>query len=179
LSGGSLLIYDLAGILLNGLEISDQELPSSANRDVLPSPGLLLVNSRVSIKYDPRKWEQQEADEVGYFKFIHSSGEVYAIVASGRFPPPIESIPDVGLSVLKSKDPTATIVFKEKRRVNDSDVWFLKSETHSDSIPFILCGYVYSGKSGGVSVTAFTRKSLFSEFEKDLMEFLNGLLISE
>ena len=43
---------------LNGLEMSDHELPASANRDVLPSPGLLLVNSRVSIKYGPKKWTQ-------------------------------------------------------------------------------------------------------------------------
>jgi hypothetical protein len=103
----------------------------------------------------------------------------YAIVSSGRFPPPIESIPDVALSLLQSKDPKATIVFKEMRRVSDSDVWFLKMETHSDSIPFISCGYAYSGKSGGVSVISFTRKTLFSEFEKDLMDFLNGLRISE
>jgi hypothetical protein len=170
---------------LNGLEISDQELPSSANRassgnrDVLPSPGLLLVNSRVSIKYDPKKWERHGTDEIGYFTFIHASGEVYAIVASGRFPPPIESVPDMALSIIQSKDPTATIVFKEMRRVNDSDVWFLKTENRSDSIPFVSCGYFYSGKSGGVSVIAFTRKSQSREFEKDLMDFLNGLSISE
>jgi hypothetical protein len=164
---------------LNGLEISGRESLSSANRDVLPSPGLLLINSKVSIKYDPRKWEQQGSGEIGYFTFVHSSGEVYAIVASGRFPPPIESVPDMALSIIQSKDPTAKIVFKEMRRVNDSDVWFLKTENRSDSIPFISCGYFYSGKSGGVSVIAFTRKSQFREFEKDLMDLLNGLSISE
>ena len=83
------------------------------------------------------------------------------------------------MSLLQSKDPTATIAFKETRRVNDSDVLFPKIENHSDSIPFIRCGYFYSGKSGGVSIIAFTRKTLFIQFEKDLMDFLNGLWVSE
>jgi hypothetical protein len=43
----------------------------------------------------------------------------------------------------------------------------------------MYCGYYYGGKGGTVQVVAFTGKSLFSEFEKDFMDFLNGLWISE
>src|SRR5260370_29005396 len=53
---------------LNGLEISDQEVPSSANRDAMSDPGLLFVNSKVSMMYDPKKWNQGRSDEFGRFK---------------------------------------------------------------------------------------------------------------
>jgi hypothetical protein len=164
---------------LNGLEISDQESTSSANRDVLPSPGLLLVNSRVSIKYDPEKWTQQGTDEVGHFTFMHSSGEGYAIVNQGRIPIPIDSFQETALSVLRSKDPAARIAFKEMRRVNDSDVLFLRFENDLNGVPMMNCGYFYSSKSGTVQVIAFARKARFVEFERDFMDFLNGLWISE
>jgi hypothetical protein len=42
-----------------------------------------------------------------------------------------------------------------------------------------MCGYYYAGKNGAVQVVAITGKSLFSEFEKDFVGFLNGLWISE
>jgi hypothetical protein len=70
-------------------------------------------------------------------------------------------------------------MFKEKRRVNGVDVWFLRMDAELNKIPVVLCGYYYSGKSGTVQVVTFTGKSLFSQFEKDFMEFLNGLWISE
>jgi hypothetical protein len=80
---------------------------------------------------------------------------------------------------LKEKDPNARVIFKEKRKVNGVDVWFLKMEAELDKIPLVLCGYYYAGKSGTVQVVTITGKSLFSEFEKDFMGFLNGLWISE
>src|SRR5262249_3031540 len=75
--------------LLNGLEVSDQQMPSSANREILPKQGLLFLNSKIWVEYDPKKWKQAakrvvtgaeiEASDIedwliGDFMFIHSSG---------------------------------------------------------------------------------------------------------
>jgi len=164
---------------LNGLEISDQELPTSANREAMPNPGLLSLNSKVSVQYDPKKWKQRPSNEVGHFTFAHSSGDAYAMVIVERIPIPIDSLPDIVLSNLQSADPNATIVFKQKRRVNGTDVWFMKSDAEVNKVPFFYCGYYYGGKGGTVQVVTVTGKTLFSEFEKDFMDFLNGLRISE
>jgi hypothetical protein len=43
----------------------------------------------------------------------------------------------------------------------------------------IFCTYLYSNTAGMVQVTTFTRKTAFGEYEKDFMDFLNGLRISE
>jgi len=147
----------------------------------MSNPGLLFVNSKVSIKYDPKKWNQRRSDEVGHFKFIHSSSDGYAMamVIAERIPTPIDSLPDIVLSAIHSAGLNATIVFKEKRTVNGTDVWFLKMDGEVDTVPIVYCGYYYGGKGGTVQVVAFTAKTLFSEFEKDFMDFLNGLWISE
>jgi len=68
---------------------------------------------------------------------------------------------------------------KEKRKVNGTDVWFLKLEAEINQIPMIMCGYYYSGKTGTVQVVTLTGKNLFGEIEQDFMSFLNGLRISE
>jgi hypothetical protein len=67
---------------LNGLEISDQELPTSASREGMSNQETLSVNSQVSIKYDPKKWRQTRTNEVATFLFTHSSGDGYVKVIS-------------------------------------------------------------------------------------------------
>ncbi len=164
---------------LNGLEISDRELITSANREVIPGPGILFVNSKVSIKYDPTKWKEDKSEEIGSFSFTHSSGDGYVKIQSGRLAPPFDNLPSMVLSTIQEGDPNARITVKEKRTVHGAEVWFVKSDAEVNRIPITMCGYYYSGKSGLIQVVALTGKSLFSEFEKDFMDFLNGLSITE
>jgi hypothetical protein len=164
---------------LNGLEISDNDLTSSANREMESIPGSLSVNSKITIKYDPIKWRLTKSDEPGEFDFSHTAGDGYAKVITERISIPFDDLPDVVMSGLRSKDPNAELVSKEKRRVNGVDVWLLKTDATIDKIPFSFCGYYYSGASGTVQVITITGKNLRHEFENDFMEFLNGLRISE
>ncbi len=164
---------------LNGLEMSDQEFPSSASREIVPQQGNLFVNSKVSIKYDPAKWTQTNTDDIASSTLTHTSGDAFVKVASGRLAPQFDAIPDIVLSNLRDEDPNARMIFKEKRRVNGVDVWFVKLDGEVNKIPMVTCGYYYAGKSGLVQVVAVTGRALFSEFEKDFMEVLNGLWISE
>jgi hypothetical protein len=163
---------------LNGLEISEQELPTSASREVISNKDNLSVNPKVHIEYDRQKWKQTKTNEVATFLFTHSSGDGYVKIMSERLSPPFDSLPDIVLSNLQEDDSSARIVFKEKRRVNGVDVWFIKMETEVNKIPLVLCGYYYAGKNGTVQVVTITGKNLFSEFEKDFMDFLSGLWIS-
>jgi hypothetical protein len=49
----------------------------------------------------------------------------------------------------------------------------------SDAYRGIIFGYYYSGKAGTVQVYTVTETSLLPKYEKDFMDFLNGLLVSE
>jgi hypothetical protein len=62
---------------LNGLEIAEQELRTSASREVISNKENLSVNPKVRIEYDPQKWKQAKSTEVATFLFTHSSGDGY------------------------------------------------------------------------------------------------------
>ena len=164
---------------LNGLEVSDQELPVSAS---IPSvqDGVLFFNAgKMSVKYDPMKWKLTPPDQGGRFMFTHSSGSGYAMVIAERLEISMDSLPDVALANAKTADPNARILFQEKRKVQGIEVWFLRFEAELKGIPFVYLGYFYSGKTGTVQMFAFTGKNLLAEFEKDFMEFLDGLSVPD
>jgi hypothetical protein len=165
---------------LNGLRIPDEDLPLSASSDPFMKGGSVVFNAnKMGLNYDPRKWKQIPSDEVGRFTFRHLAGDGYAAVMAERGSVPMESLPDAALSSLQSDDPNAAIVFKRKRNVNGADVWFLKMEAEVKKIPLVYWGYLYSGKGGTVRVFTFTAPNLVDEYDKDFMNFLNGLWVSE
>jgi len=137
---------------LNGIEVPDQELITSANREMPPTQGVLPLGARAEVRYDPHKWRQIRMHEANSFLFTHSSGDGFAKVLSARLSPPFDALPDIVLSNLQEEDPQAKILLKEKRKVNGTDVWFLKLEAEINQIPMIMCGYYYSGKTGTVQV---------------------------
>jgi hypothetical protein len=177
---------------LNGLEIADEDLPSTG----ILCPGLLRFNSRIAFKYDPKKWEpQQGSDDEDSFDFTYSSayGDAEAHVQVERQSIPIGALPTFVLSNAQDVDPNARIIFKKERRVNGVTMWFLKlalPELQSNTIgtplgikttkiPTIAFGYFYTGKAGTAQVITSTKTSLLPKYEKDFMDFLNGLLVSE
>jgi hypothetical protein len=168
--------------LLDGLVIAEPDLSSSANRLALPTPGLLPLTSKISLSYNPKQWKQgpsDKNDDADTYTFSHSSGAGYAVITTLQLPLPLDTLPDIVLAGIRSEDPDAAIVFREKRMVNGTEMWFIKIEGKVRNVPVIFCTYLYSNTAGMVQVTTFTRKTGFGEYEKDFMDFLNGLRISE
>ena len=62
--------------------------------------------------------------------------------------------------------------------MNGTEMWFIKIDGQVDNVPIAYWGYFYSSKDGMVGAITISRKAASSEFEKDRMEFLNGLRIS-
>jgi hypothetical protein len=168
---------------LNGLEISDQDLPpppAAAQTLLSADNGLLLVNNgTMGIKYDPQKWRKTESKDPGRFTFRHIVGDGFALVIAERLEVPIDSLPAIALANAQKMDSNARITTKEKHDVNGVDVWFLKIEADARGIPFTYYGYYYGGNSGTVQMITYTGRNLASEYEKDFMEFLNGFRLMD
>jgi hypothetical protein len=118
-------------------------------------------------------------ETAGHFLFRYSEGDGFALVIAERLEVPLDLLPDWVLANAQAKDPNARIVFKEKRHVHGVDVWFIKMEAEANGIPFVYLNYDYGGKAGTVQVMTYTGRKLFGEFEKDFLDFLNGLSVSE
>ncbi|MGA3188474.1 MAG: YbjN domain-containing protein [Bryobacteraceae bacterium] len=162
-------------MFLDGLEISDQDLPS------LPiDSGVLLVNSgTMAINYDPEKWKKTASGNPGSFTFKHAKGDGFAMVIAERTGIPTDAFPDIALANAQKADPKARITFREKRKVNGVEVWFLKMEGETSGVPLTYYGYYYGGTSSAIQVLTFTGRNLAGEYEKDFMDFLNGFRLIE
>jgi hypothetical protein len=139
----------------------------------------LILNSKISIKYDQKKWKRRQLAEKGRFFFTHSSGDGYAMVIFERWPAPTDSLPDIALKNVRKTDPDANIVFREKRKVGGVDVWFLKIDAVVSNVPVTYYGYYYGDKSGAIQVLTYTARTLISEYDREFMSFLNGFVVSE
>jgi hypothetical protein len=164
--------------LLNGLEITDLQLRSSANREVIPTPGLLPITPSASVRYDHKKWKQDVASEDDNYTFSYLSDDVSAVVISNRIPLPMDIVPGFVLAGFQTADPTATIFSQEKRSVNGTEMWFIKIDGRVENVPITYWGYFYANKDGMVGAITISRKAASDEYETDRMEFLNGLRIS-
>jgi hypothetical protein len=174
--------------LLDGLEVKDQDVPSSANGDHILFPGLLSITSTISVSYDPTKWRQAPTTDPRFFAFLHSSGHGLAEVGVERQTVPGEFVPEWVLASYQTSHPNAKLLSKEKRTVNGTEVWLVKIDV-GDNIDIrdtldiegneILLGCYYNDNGGTIEAEIFADKAFLTEYEKDVMAFFNGLRILE
>jgi hypothetical protein len=141
-------------------------------------PGLLKIDSKVSLKYDPEQWRPAASDVGGQFAFSHSSAGGHALVIVERTAVPLDAVEDVALSNAQAVDPHARVVFRNRNWVNGVAFRFLKIEATVGTIPMDYWGYFYVGEGCTVQVITYTEKSQLPEHERGFMDFLNGLTVS-
>ena len=113
------------------------------------------------------------------FSLKHVSGDAYAIIIAERIQTPISTLRDLVLENAKEAAPDAEIVFEKELLVNGAKFLNLHIKGTAQGIPFIYDGYYWSGKKGNLQVMAFTGQNLFDEFERDIINLLNGVVIKE
>lgn len=132
------------------------------------------------IWYDTRKWKRHYPRKKGAaeFNFEHSSGGAYAVVIPG----PEEMAMPVFLKRVmantKKSDPYVKITYKDKRIVNGTGVTCLRIQGAFKDVPVIQYGYYWTGRSGNLQIVTYTENEFFQEYEKDLTDLLNGLVIT-
>ncbi|MBD3360737.1 hypothetical protein GF366_02970 [Candidatus Peregrinibacteria bacterium] len=129
------------------------------------------------ISFDNSKWTYEKGaieDEFEYF-FEHKDGDVYAMIIAERLAIPFESLKTMALENMKIAAPNAKVTFEETREVNGAEVLVLQMEGTITGIDVKYYGYYYSGEVGTIQFLTYTSKNLFSEYEEELTELLNGL----
>jgi hypothetical protein len=130
------------------------------------------------IWYDKTKWTMEpQSDEAGKFQFKLKRGDAYAIVLIEELNIPLATLKEAALDNAKAAAADAQIVFEETRTVNKKEVLCLKLDGTIKGIAFRYYGYYYGGKQGSIQLLTFTGRELFSKYEQDLTDFLNGLEI--
>ena len=133
-----------------------------------------------SIWYDDSKWIlAPKPDEEGRIEFRLKRGDGYAVAIIEELGMPSSTLKEIALENAKAAAADTKIVFEESRTVNGKEVLCMKMEGSVKGIPFRYFGYYYGGKAGSIQLLTFTGTQIFSKYEQDFLEFLNGLEIDE
>ncbi len=135
--------------------------------------------NKIWVYYNPTVWKQQPGDNPNRTEFRHKDGDVYGLVIAERITMTLDALKEVALNNAKSVAPDTRIILEEKRQVGGKTVLCMQMEGTIDGIPFTYYGYYYTGKAGTLQLLTYTSQNLFSEYEKEMASFLNGLVINE
>lgn len=129
--------------------------------------------------YDPLTWHQKKSADGDKTTFVHKDGDVYAMVLAERFGMTLEALKDLAIRNAQKAATDARVTSEEYRTVNGKKVLCMKMEGTIEGIQFIYYGYYYAGKAGIIQLITYTAQNLLPEYEADMTQFLNGLVINE
>ena len=154
------------------------ESSSAASKPIGATTLFKAPQGGFGIWYDKTKWTMEpQTDDQGRLQFKLKRGDAYAIVLIEELNIPLATLKEVALQNAKEAAADAQIVFQETRTVNKKEVLCMKLDGTIKGISFRYYGYYYGGKLGSIQLLTFTGRDLFSKYEQDLTDFLNGLEI--
>jgi hypothetical protein len=135
---------------------------------------------RFSVWYDPSVWHpKKESSDPDRTTFTHKDGDVGVIVIAERVEMTIEALKKVALDNATEASPDIKVTFEETRTVNGKNVLCMKMQGTVGNIKCNYYGYYYAGKVGVIQVIAYAPSNLYTEYESDMIDFLDGLVINE
>jgi len=138
-----------------------------------------LKRDRFQIWYDPSIWQEQDTSNADKPTFVHKDGDIRALIVAERAEISMDTVKEIGISSAKKVAPDARITYEDKRLVNGTKVICVKIVGKTKGLPFVFLSYYYGGKAGVVQQMTYAPANLFAEYESDMLDFLNGLVIKE
>jgi hypothetical protein len=110
-------------------------------------------------------------------RFTHTSGQAWAAVIAEPVQLSVEDVKAFVLASAKRHMPDATVVRQEHRMVNGHEVVFLQIDGTSNGVPHTYFTYDYAGEAGTVQVYTWSVSKALEQYERDMLNFLNGFEI--
>jgi len=159
--------------------------PSLADKNAAyqkPEKAISVVKARGDkflIWYNPLKWNQKKSADSDRPTLVHKDGDIYAMILAERYAMTPEALKELALKNALNVAPDTKVTYEEQRIVNGKKVLCMRMDGTIEGIQFTYYGYYYAGKSGIVQLITYTSQNLFPEYEAEMTEFLNGLVIND
>jgi len=159
--------------------------PSLADKNAAyqkPEKAISVVKARGDkflIWYNPLKWNQKKSADSDRPTLVHKDGDIYAMILAERYAMTPEALKELALKNALNVAPDTKVTHEEQRIVNGKKVLCMRMDGTIEGIQFTYYGYYYAGKSGIVQLITYTSQNLFPEYEAEMTEFLNGLVIND
>ena len=174
---------------------SQVELDKSGIQYSMPQASTKLIKGEkvdYELWVDKNKWEIYDSKDTVFIDFRnmlgsqgiglshvlrHNSGESMAIIQEIQTPTDFEILHKTLSESLSTGK--GSIVSEDIRKVNDSDMLFIKWMEDLGTSKIIWLSYYLSNKSGHMRLACGTTEELLTEYESDIIDLLNGLVDSK
>lgn len=133
--------------------------------------------TKYQVWYDVDTWEMGNkiSDDAEYVLTSHNS-EIYFITIPERVELDIEALKSVALGNAKGAGKNFKLLEEEVRKVNNTYVHMLKFRAKIQNMDFIYMGYYYTAENISIQLLTFTFAKFFDDYEKDMLNVLNGFV---
>jgi len=148
-----------------------------------PSSAKKLIkgtNGTYGIWIDQHKWNKRKTKEEGQdLAFEHVDGDIYARTVAERIPIPIGEMERIVIDNAKEGGnyKNTNVMHREFVVLNNIKLLHLKLSFEWRKISFVGSYYIYSGEKGTIQIWVATTTTLYSQYKKDITDFLNGFVI--
>lgn len=174
---------------------SQVELEKSGIQYSMPQASTKLIKGEkvdYELWVDKNKWEIYDSKDNVFIDFRnmlgsqgvglshvlrHNSGESMAIIQEIQTPTDFEILHKTLSESLSTGK--GSIVSEDIRKVNDSDMLFIKWMEDLGTSKIVWLSYYLSNKSGHMRLACGTTEELLTEYESDIIDLLNGLVDSK
>lgn len=174
---------------------SQVELDKSNIQYSMPQASTKLIKGEkvdYELWVDKNKWEIYDSRDNVFIDFRnmlgsqgiglshvlrHNSGESMAIIQEIQTPTDFEILHKTLSESLSTGK--GSIVSEDIRKVNDSDMLFIKWMEDLGTSKIVWLSYYLSNKSGHMRLACGTTEELLTEYESDIIDLLNGLVDSK
>jgi hypothetical protein len=174
---------------------SQVELDKSGIQYSMPQASTKLIKGEkvdYELWVDKNKWEIYDSRDNVFIDFRnmlgsqgiglshvlrHNSGESMAIIQEIQTPTDFEILHKTLSESLSTGN--GSIVSEDIRKVNDSDILFIKWMEDLGTTKIVWLSYYLSNKSGHMRLACGTTEELLTEYESDIIDLLNGLVDSK
>jgi hypothetical protein len=131
---------------------------------------------KYGIWYNNVKWGNKETAADRDFLIRLKLGDAYVMAIAEEMQVPIEMLINVVMNNARKLSDKANLINQEYRTVNGLRVLHMQYSVNLKGINFIYYGYYYSCEKGTVQLVGFTSENLFSRYENDILQFINGFV---
>ncbi|MEM6964937.1 MAG: hypothetical protein AAF573_09240 [Bacteroidota bacterium] len=136
-----------------------------------------------NIKYDSKSWKRippGELNDEAEFAFQGKYKDIYCMVIAEEIEVGMENLIKIARNMMRENAGANVKELKtELRNVNGTQVIRGVSEVSLNGITFIFDGYYFSNNKGSVQFTTWTSTNLYKKYEPEILDLLNGLVISQ
>lgn len=161
---------------------SIDSLTLNKNKFTKTSQATFLVKSttfNVGVFINPSKWtfaSRKDNEKNPEYRFSLKSGEGYVMMITEKTQIDLENMRKIAILNAQKASLDVKETSAEYRMVNNKKVLCLNFQGTVQGIKLKYLGYYYSSSNGTVQLLGFSSQQYFDSVQKDLENFLNGLV---